>query len=163
MKYQVSQKIFALGGDFTVRDEGGREVYYFDGKVFNFCGKKVEVLNAQRQKVARIAKQPFTFRQTYKIKRNGIVAATIKKRPMTVREQFVIDVPGTNDYRIIGDYVGHEYTITRGSQDVARVSKRFFGATDSYGVEIESGDPVILLSAVIVIDMALFKSKRTKY
>lgn len=161
MKYQVTQKMFALGGDFTVRNDAGREVYYFDGKVFSFGGKKVAVLNEQKKEVAQIAKKFFAFSPTFRIKRKGRIAATVRKRAFAFRDQFIIDVPGTNDYRVVGDYVGHEYTIKRGSLDVARVSKRFFGATDSYGVEIQSSDPEVLLSAIVVIDMVLYKKRKS--
>ncbi len=161
MKFQVSQKLLAVGGDFSVRDESGQEAYYFDGKLFSLGGKKVIVLDGAKREVARIARKPFAFTPTYQVKRNGAVAAVIKKRAFTFRDQFIIDVPGLNDYQIVGDYVGFEYTIKRGGADVARISKRFFGATDSYGVDIQHGDPLLLLCAVVVIDMALFKQRKS--
>ncbi len=151
----------ALGGDYSVKDETGREAYYFDGKVFNFGGKKIAVLDANKREVARIAKKVISFRPTFSVRRNGVTAATIRKRGFTSREKFIIDVPGSNDYEVIGDYVGHEYTIRRDSHDVARISKKFFGGTDSYGIEISSGDAVLLLSAVVVIDMVLYRRLKT--
>lgn len=161
MRYQLSQKLIGAGGDYSARDESGQQVYFFDGKVFNVGGKKVDVLDAQKKQIAQIAKQLFTFGPSYQIKRNGQIAATIRKRLLTFRDQFVIDVAGTNDYRVVGDYIGHEYSITRGGKDVARVSKKFFGATDSYGVEIHGGDPLLILSTVVVIDMLSFKKLKS--
>lgn len=161
MKFQVSQKILAVGGDFSVRDEAGREAYYFDGKMFSLGGKKVIVLDTTRREVARIRKKLFCYSPTYAVTRNGVVAAVIRKKAFTFRDQFIIDVPGTNDYEVIGDYMGHEYTIRRGKAEVAWVSKRYFGATDSYGVEIKSGEPVVLLCAVVVIDMVLYKKRKS--
>ena len=161
MRYQVIQKMLAVGGDYTVRNEQGREIYYFDGKVFSLGGKKIVVLNEQRKEVAQIRKKVFALGPTYLLRRNGRVAAVIKKKPFTFRTQFVIDVPGTNDYTVVGDYLGHEYTIRRGSHDVARVSKRFFGSTDSYGVDVSSGDPETFLAAVIVIDIVLYKKVKS--
>ena len=161
MRYQVAQKMLALGGDYTVRNESGKEVFYFDGKVFSFGGKKVIVYDAHKRAVARITKKLFTFRPTYVVKRSGNISATIWKRGFTVRDAFVIDVPGINDYEVVGDYVGREYTIRRASRDDARVSKKFFGSTDSYGVDIQSGDELLLLCAVVVIDMVLYKKVKT--
>ena len=163
MKYQISQKVLAVGGDYSVRDESGKEVYYFDGKLFNLGGKKVCVLDAQRKEVARLKKKIFSYNPSFTLQRNGIVAATIRKRSFTVRDQVIIDVPGSNDYTVIGDYIGHEYTIKRGPNDIARISKKFFGATDSYGVDVFSGDPILVLSAVVVIDMVLFKKLKTAH
>lgn len=161
MKFQVSQKLMAVGGDFSVRDDAGKEVYYFDGKLFSLGGKRVIVLDGQRKEVARIVQRPFSFSPTYRVRRNGRVAATIKKRRFTVRDQFIIDVPGTNDYQVVGDYLGFEYGIRKGGVEVARISKRFFSSSDSYGVEVHHGEPVLLLCAVVVIDMVLFKQRRS--
>ena len=161
MRYQVSQKMLAVGGDYTVRNESGKEAFYFDGKVFNIGGKKVIVYDAHKREVARITKKLFTFRPTYVVKRNGNVSATIWKRGFTMRDTFVIDVPGINDYEVVGDYVGREYSIRRGNQTNARVSKKFFGSTDSYGVDVQSGDELLLLCAVVVIDMVLYKKVKT--
>ena len=161
MKFEVSQKALALGGDYAVRNELGKEEYYFDGKVFNFGGKKVIVLDSQRREVARIRKKLFALRPTFKITRNGIIAATIRRRWLTFRTQFTIDVPGTKDYQVVGDFIGNEYTIKLGNRDIARISKKFFGAADSYGVEISGGEIVLMLCAAVVIDMSLFKKRKT--
>lgn len=155
MRYQVSQKMLALGGDFTIRDENGREAYYIDGKVFNFGGKRYIVLDSNRRQIALIRKKLFSFKPTYTVKRSGHIVASIRQRAFTVRDQFIIDVPGSNDYQVVGDYIGFEYTVKYDSRDVARVSKKFFGATDSYGVDIAGGDPLLILCAVVVIDVVL--------
>lgn len=161
MKYQITQKFMAVGGDYSVKDDTGREVYYFDGKVFSFGGKKVEVLDSNRNQVAIIKKKLFTFMPAYRVTRSGIESAVIRKRAFTFRDQFIIDIPGLNDYQVVGDYIGREYTIKRGPNDAARISKRFFGGTDSYGVEVHSGDPFLMLCAVVVIDMVLYKRTKT--
>ncbi len=157
MKFQVTHKTLALGGDYTVRDESGSQVLYFDGKVFNFGGKKIVVLDAKGKEVARIRKKLLSFYPAYVVRRKGNIPTIIRKCGFSIRNDFIIDVPGSNDMRVVGDFIAHEYTIKRGSVDVARVSKKFFSAVDSYGVDIQSGDPVILLSAVVVIDMVLYK------
>ncbi len=160
MQYKVTQAFMAFGDDFSVQDQSGREVFYFDGKLFNFGGRKIRVLNEQKREVGRLAQKLFAFSPTYRVIRNGIVAAQIKRK-RSVREKYIIDVPGTNDYEIVGDVVGHEYTIRRGSQEVARISKKFFGATDSYGVEVNGGDAFLMLSAVVVIDMIRFRGRKS--
>ncbi len=155
MIYQLTQKLLAVGDDFTVKDESGREAYYIDGKAFTF-GKKFAVIDNMKREVAFVSQKRFSFRPTYRVKRDGKIAAVITKKRMGFRPQFYIDIPGTNDYTIVGDFVGHEYTIKRQAGDAARISKRFFGGTDNYGVDIQSGDPVLILCAVVVIDLVLY-------
>ena len=161
MKYTISQKLLAVGDDFSVKDESGKEVYYIDGKLFSFFGKKLVVLNARKAEIAVIKRKPFALTPTFSIKRDGAVSAVVKKRRFSYQHKFVIDVPGTQDYEIIGDVVGHEYTIRRGRDHVARVSKRFFGATDNYEVDIAQGDTVILLSSVVILDLVLHPRKKS--
>ncbi len=67
---------------------------------------------------------------------------------------FTVDVPGPEDLEAQGSLLDHEYTFTRGSRTVATVSKRWFSFTDTYGVEVETGeDPVLILASTVIIDM----------
>lgn len=147
-----------FGDDFGIKDESGQEQYYVDGKAFSI-GKKLSFLDDNKREVAFISQKLMSLTPTYKIKRQGRVVATVKKKLLTMRPKFVLDVPGSNDYQVIGDFIGHEYTIKRGSRNVARISKRFFSYTDTYGVEIVGGDNVLILCAVIIIDLVLHNTK----
>ena len=89
--------------------------------------------------------------------------ATIKKNLLSFRPKFTIDVNGPNDYEIAGDFIGHEYSINKGSDEVARISKRFFSMSDSYGVELKGGSPILMINAVVVIDLMLHKKRKTAY
>jgi uncharacterized protein YxjI len=54
----------------------------------------------------------------------------------------------------VGDFLDREYAFERGGSEVARVSKRWFALTDTYGVEIADGeDDVLILASSVVIDM----------
>ena len=55
-----------------------------------------------------------------------------------------------------GNIVDHEYAITRGTDKVAQVSKRWFRMRDAYGVEIEelSNDALILAVTVCIDQMS---------
>ncbi|MFN8390785.1 MAG: LURP-one-related family protein [Bdellovibrionota bacterium] len=159
MKYEISQKALSIGDDFRVRDEAGNEAFYVDGKALTLR-KQFTVLDPNGRHVAEVCQKWFAFTPTFTVMRNGILAATIYKRRFTWRQQFVIDIFGSNDYTIIGDFVGFEYTIRRGKRDVARVSKRFFSMTDSYGVDIQEGDPLLILCGVVVVDLVLHNQRK---
>ena len=158
MRYEISQKLWTFGDDFGIRDETGRDRYYVDGKAFSF-GKQLSFQDDTKKEVAFISQKVFAFTPTFRIKKQGRVVAILKKKFMTVRPQFILDVPGPNDYLIVGDFFGHEYTIKQDSRDVARISKRFFSFTDSYGVDISGGDTILFLCAVVIIDLVLHNKK----
>ena len=53
-----------------------------------------------------------------------------------------------------GNILDHEYSIKQGWKKVAEVSKKWFRLTDTYGVEIESGqNEVLILAIAVAIDM----------
>ena len=54
-----------------------------------------------------------------------------------------------------GDLFDHEFTIRRGGQTVAAVSKRWFSMRDTYAVEVAAGqDDLLLLASVLALDLA---------
>ena len=159
MKYQISQKLFSIGDDFSICDEYGKPCYLFDGKGFSI-GKKISVKDANGTEVAFISQKLISHKPSFKISQNGTEVATIYKKFLSFRPQFVIDVPGPNDYKVIGDFIGHEYTIKRNKKDIARVSKKYFSVRDSYGVNITEGEDVFILAAVVIIDLVLYNDKK---
>ena len=63
-------------------------------------------------------------------------------------------VPGPNDYDVTGDFFDHEYAFHCSGREVARVSKRFFSWTDTYGIDVADGeDDVTILATAVVIDL----------
>jgi uncharacterized protein YxjI len=54
-----------------------------------------------------------------------------------------------------GDPFDHEFTIGRGDQTVATVSKRWFSMHDTYAVDVAPGqDDLLLLASVLALDLA---------
>jgi uncharacterized protein YxjI len=54
-----------------------------------------------------------------------------------------------------GDLFDHEFTIRRGGQTVATVSKRWFSMRDTYAVDVAPGrDALLILASVLALDLA---------
>ncbi len=70
-------------------------------------------------------------------------------------DRFHVDVHGGDDLKVHGNIVDHEYEIERDGDTVARISKKWFRVRDTYGVEIDPGDDVVLMLAVTVAVDAL--------
>ena len=155
MRYLMKQKLFALGDDFTIRDESDRDVFFVDGKVFSL-GDKLSFQDTVGRELAFIKQKVLSWGPTYEIYRNGAVAAVVKKSLFTFFNcRFSVDVPGPDDLEAAGNFTDHEYQFTRAGRPVASVSKRWFTLTDTYGVDIAAGeDDVLVLASSVVIDMA---------
>jgi len=154
MRFVLKQKFWAFGDDFRILDAQGREAYFVDGAAFSW-GDKLSFQDARGHELARIRQKLLSWGPTYEIEVGGRLLAVVKKELFTFfRCAFTVDVPGPDDLEARGDFMDHEYVFERRSECVATVSKRWFQWTDTYGVEIASGeDPVLLLASAVVIDM----------
>lgn len=154
MRYQLKQKIFCFGDDFTIKDDTGRDVFFVDGKVLSL-GDKLSFRDMQGNELAFISQKLLSWGPTYEIYRAGELFAVVKKAMFTLfRCQFSIDVPGPDDYTAEGDFMDMEYTIARSAGVVATVSKRYFSISDTYGIDIAGGeDDITLVAAAVVIDL----------
>ena len=125
-------------------------------------GDKLSFLDTAGRELAFIAQRLLAWGPTYEITRDGRLAAVVRKELFTFfRCAFTVDVPGPDDLEAEGDFWEHEYAFRRGGRSVARVSKRWFGWTDTYGVEIDAGeDDVLLLASAVVIDLCCHDKKR---
>jgi uncharacterized protein YxjI len=161
MRYMMKQKLFAWGEDFVIKNQAGEDSFFVDGRAFSF-GDKLSFQDMQRNELAFIRQKLLAWGPTYEITRNGALAAVVKKHLFTLfRCKFTVDVPGPEDLEAQGSFLDLEYTFTRAGQAVAEVSKRWFSWTDTYGVDVRSGeDDVLILASTVVIDMVCHANQK---
>jgi uncharacterized protein YxjI len=154
MRYLMKQKWLTFGDDFVIEDEAGNKVFYVDGRALAL-GDKLSFQDMQQNELAFISQKLLSWGKTYYIYRDGNVAAVVKKSLFTLfRCEFTVDVPGPDDLVAEGDFVDREYTFTRHGDLVAAVSKKWFRLTDTYDVNVITGnDDVLILCAAVVIDL----------
>lgn len=154
--YLIRERLFRLGEDSDITDESGRTVLHVDGKVLSLRNRLV-IRDPAGGEVAQVHRQLVALRPTYQISIGGEKAAEVRKHLFTpFREKFTIDIPGPNDLEMQGNLLGHDFTIRRGDQTVATVSKRWFRIRDTYAVEIAEGeDHLLILASVLALDLAL--------
>jgi uncharacterized protein YxjI len=155
-RFILKDKLFSLGGDLTIQDDQGRQIYFVDGKLISI-GRRLDMKDSSGQVVATIQQRVIALRRTYDIHLPGRVDATISKALFSpFVDRLKIDVPGPGDLDVHGDLLHHEYAIDQGGQEVARVSKRWVSLVDSYGVEVANGvNPLLILASAVVIDQIL--------
>ena len=154
MRYIMRERILSWGDDFTIRTGDGENAYYVDGKVFSF-GNKLAFKDMNGRELVRIDQKLLSLGPQYEIVRDGATVAVVKKHLFTLfRARFTVDVPGPDDLEASGNFLDHEYTFERSGRQVARVSKRWFSFSDTYGIDIDDGeDDVLILAAAVVIDL----------
>jgi uncharacterized protein YxjI len=152
----MKEKVWSFAETFTIKDEHERDVAMVTGKTWSF-GDKLSFQDMAGRELAFIKQIVMTMRPMYELYRDGQLAAVVEKKAFTLfRAAFTIDVPGPDDLVAEGDFTDHEYTFLRGDLPVARVSKRWFSWSDTYGVDINPGeDAILILATTVVIDLVM--------
>jgi uncharacterized protein YxjI len=152
-RYRMQEKLFAIGDDFWIENEGGERAFKVNGKVLR-VRDTLALESPNGQELYSIQQKMLHVRDTMEIERGGRKVATVKKALVTpLRDRFSIDVEDGEDMEAKGNIVDHEYKIERDGSEIAEVSRRWFRVRDTYGVEITPGqDDALILATVVCID-----------
>lgn len=150
-RYQMREKMFAIGDDFWIEDERGQRAFKIDGKALR-VRQTLIFEDAHGRELLKIQERMLRIKDTMEIEdANGRRVATVKKAMITpLRERFSVNVEGGPDLDVQGNLLDHEFTISAGRDKVAEVSKKWFRIRDSYGIEVDAGQNDILMVAIAV-------------
>ena len=155
-RYQMRQKMVAIGDDFWIENEQGQRAYKVDGKALR-VRQTLVLEDASGAEQCRIQERMLRIRDTMEIEGPNGHLATVKKALITpIRDRWSVDVANGPELEVKGNILDHEYTIEANGAKVAEISKKWFRLRDTYGVEIAPGqnDPLILMVTVAVDQMA---------
>ena len=151
-RYRMHQHLLSIGDDYWIEDEEGRRAFRVNGKAARI--RKTFVLeDAEGHEVAKIQERRLSIRDKMAIERGGHKLATVRKALIGIRDRFSIDLVNGVHLQAKGNFVDHEYEVERKGNLVARVSKRWFRARETYGIEIAPRqDTALLLAVTVCID-----------
>ena len=152
-RYQMREKLFAIGDDFWIETEDGQRAYKVNGKALRI--RETFILESPSgEELFKIQEKKLRIRDTMNIDRDGETVATVKKALITpLRDRFAIEVADGGELTAKGNIVDHEYKIERDGETVAQVSKRWFRVRETYGIEVAPGEnDALLLAATVCID-----------
>ena len=167
MLFQMNSKWFRYGS-YDIIDQKGDVAYRVEGKLWSL-GDNLKILKPDGAEVGSI-RTSFLFNpfEKYQIQLNKKVQAKFNRdsrwyRPFE-RLRYKLDIPGSEDYSIVGNFWENEFEFLRKERKVATVSRKFFSLTDSYGIEIEKGeDDVAILAAAVVLNTCRRKRHNGTY
>ena len=150
MKLYIKEEIFTLGDTFSIYDELGNEKYYAQSEVISF-GRKLHLYDTSENELAFIRQRLMTFLPKYMVEINGEEVAEVIKEFTLFRQAY--SVPAL-DWHIEGDFFSHEFTVCKGEEQIATVSREWFTLGDAYAIEISpSAHEIMALAVVLIIDM----------
>ena len=148
-RYQMRERVFAIGDDFWVETGDGERAFKVDGKALRV--RKTLVVEAPSgEELFTVRERKLSVRDKMTIERDGDTAATVKKALIGIRERYNIDLDGGGELHTKGNIVDREYEIVRDGRTIAQVSKRWFRVRDTYGIEVAAGENDAFLIAVTV-------------
>jgi uncharacterized protein YxjI len=152
-RYQMREKLFAIGDDFWIETGDGDRAYKVNGKALR-VRKTFVIEDTSGAELLKVQEKKLHVHDTMKIEHEGKTVATVKKALITpLRDRFAIDVKNGGELRAKGNIVDHEYEIERDGQKVAEVSKRWFRVRETYGIEVAPGEnDALILAATVCID-----------
>ncbi len=89
---------------------------------------------------------------------NGEMIANVKKKFALFKNDFEILSDNAN-YYVEGEFLAHEFRIFNNRKLIGQISKKFLSLTDTYGVEVDDNQ-VLVLALAIVIDIVCHDSDR---
>jgi uncharacterized protein YxjI len=152
--YQMRQRMISIGDDYVIENDRGQRVFRLDGKALR-VRHTIVFEDIGGRELCKIQERMLRVKDSMEIEDpGGRRMALVQKAMITpVRERWTVNVEGGPDLQVQGNIVDHEYTIERGGQRVAEVSKRWFRVRDTYGVEVAPGEnDILILATTAVID-----------
>jgi uncharacterized protein YxjI len=152
MKYQMRQKIAAIGDDSWIEDEHGAKMYKVNGKAMRMRDTFV-LEDPAGAEVAKIQERKMHIRDTMAIERDGKKIAEVHKRLVGFRDRLKVDLDGGDELTVKGKLGDHEYTIKGERGKVAEISKKWFRVRDTYGIDIEPDqDDALIIAITVAVD-----------
>jgi uncharacterized protein YxjI len=150
-RFRMQQKLISIGDDYWIEDDDGNRAYKVNGK----AARKRETFmleDSRGHTVAKIQEKKLSVRNKVKIDLD-VGSATVKKAVVGFRDRFEIDIESGPDLKAHGNIVDHEYKIERKGDTIAEISKKWFRARDTYGIDVyDENATVLLLSITVAID-----------
>jgi len=159
-KYQMREKVFAIGDDFWIETDDGERAFKVDGKALR-VRKTLVIETPSGNELFTVRERKLSVRDKMTIERNGETVATVKKGLIGIRERYNIDLDAGGEMQAKGNIVDHEYEIERDGHTVAQISKRWFRLRDTYGIEVTAGEnEALVIAAAVCIDQLAHDDER---
>ncbi len=152
MKLYIKQKVFSWSDKFTVKDESGQDKYSVEGELFSW-GKKLHVYDTDGNETAFIQQKVFSFLPKYFVFVNGQQIAEIVKEFTFLKPRYRIE---GLDWDINGNFLAHNYEITKSGRTIVTIRKEWMTWGDSYELDItDPRDETVALAVVLTIDCVM--------
>lgn len=156
-RYRAPQNVAAIQGRILIRNDRGNAAFEIDSdarpdandiRVQTLAGDAACVI----QGGALLGEGPVAIVDP----EQGTLASIERVQLSPVRDSFAVLRGADPAWRVDGRVADYEYRIQEQDMEIAEVSRRWFRARGSFGVQVASGQPDLLVLAVAVcLDLML--------
>ena len=158
MPYLMRQKFLSWGEgyltwgeEYRIKDDTRQDVFLVKGKLFR-AKKKFSFQDMQENELAVIQQKSISLSIIYENYRDSEVYATMSRSFSIIGYVFTVDIPGADDLKIKGNFLGNKFTFERAVGVVATMSIKWVWLGYTYGVDIIPGeDDILILACTVVI------------
>jgi uncharacterized protein YxjI len=160
-RYKMRQKLVSFGDDFWIENDRGERLFKVNGKILRIR-KTLEFEDRKGHVKAQIQERMLRVKDSMAIENGkGRKIAEVKRALISpFRERWVVKIGDGPNLEVQGDLLAHEYRIGEGKHKVAKVSKKWFRITDTYGVQVAANqDDIMILAITVAIDAMVHSNK----
>lgn len=136
---------------FAVKNDAGMDAYYIENDNEK-TGISLRIKDVYQNELAVVKQKIASIMPCFLVEKNGSRMAAVKKAFSIFDPHFDIKGP---EWTVTGDLSSHDYTIKKGSRNIAVVTRAWFTWGDSYEIDVTDDKNTLLsLAAVLAIDAA---------
>ena len=152
MELMIKQRVFSWTDTYDVYDGYGNPKYFVKGEFFSL-GHRIHIYDKHTgEELGSVAQRLLTLLPTFDISVGGNIVGTVKKKFTFFTQDYQVDYRG---WDVSGDFLGWDYRVTDGMDEVMSISKQWLSWGDTYTLRYDNPAnelPGLLL--VIAIDAA---------
>ncbi|MGX1669858.1 LURP-one-related/scramblase family protein [Streptomyces sp. NPDC055400] len=157
MRYEVRERLFAVGEDYWIEDEQGHKAFLVDGKAMRLRDT-FELKGPDGRVLIDIHEKMFALRDTMVIERGDEALAKIRRKRLSLlRNHYRVELIDGTELDVSGKILDREFVVEYDGEMLAHISRRWLRVRDTYGVDVirEDADPALIIAvAVCVIHLA---------
>ena len=153
MKYLVRDKIFAIGDDYWIETEDGRQAFLADGKALRLRDT-LELKDPSGRVLITLREKMFSLRDAMTIERDDQMLATVRRKRLSLlRNHYRVSLVEGSELDVTGRILDREFTVEYDGELLAHVSRKWFRVRETYAVNVvrEDADAALLIAVVICV------------
>lgn len=157
MRYEVRERLFAIGEDYWIEDENGHKAFLVDGKAMR-VRDTFELKGPDGRVLIDIHEKMLALRDTMVVERGDEQLAKVKRKRLSLlRNHYRVELVDGTELDVSGKILDREFAIEYDGELLAEISRRWLRVRDTYGVNVvrDDADPALIIAvAVCVIHLA---------